>query len=189
MHISVKSEQQVQLYRSIWTTVWKEMGFELESAAHPLEQVIVFNEEGVAVGTFELKLYSESACMLNEVAPFAEQPEVMNAPEQVAEVDKVALLKEHRGHNIDRLLSSIVHYSRKHGILQCACLLEPVFARALRVSFHVPMRKVGKKMFYKGDDVIPTLIHVGAIWQNPAKFDWLIPEQEQVEVHSIPITC
>ncbi|MEW9103832.1 hypothetical protein [Paenibacillus sp. S-12] len=189
MHISVKSEQQLQLYRSIWTTVWKEKGFELESSAHPLEQVIVFNEAGMAVGTFELTLYRERSCKLEEVAPFAEQPEVMNAPEQVAEVDKVALLKEYRGHNIDRLLSSIVHYSHKHGIVHCACLLEPVFARALRVSFHVPMRKIGKKTFYKGDDVVPTLIHVGEIWRNSAKFDWFISEQEQVGGSSTPVTC
>ena len=189
MHISVESEQQLQLYRSIWTTVWQEKGFELEPSARPLEQVIVFNEEGMAVGTFELTLYRERSCKLEEVAPFAEQSEVMDAPEQVAEVDKVALLKDHRGHNIDRLLSSLVHYSRKHGIMHLACLLEPVFARALRVSFHIPMRKVGKKTFYKGDDVIPTLIHAGEVWQNPAKFDWLIPEQEQVEEYSTPARC
>ncbi|MCM3339265.1 hypothetical protein M3650_11620 [Paenibacillus sp. MER TA 81-3] len=174
MHKVVIHEADRNVFQSIWTTVWKEEGYEIEPSAHTLAQVLVFNEANVPVGTFELKPYHFDGSPLNEIAPFREQAEITADPCSVAEVDKVALLREYRGPNVSRLLSSIVHYSRQYNIVHCACLMEPVFARALRISFHVPMRQVGKKTYYKGDDVVPTLIHVGDIWHDPESYPWYI---------------
>ncbi|MNN79183.1 hypothetical protein D3C81_1958060 [compost metagenome] len=92
----------------------------------------------------------------------------------MAEVDKVAVLKDHRGKNLDRLLATIVLFAEKHQIKNYVTLLEPVLFRALKISFHVPMSRVGNRIYYKGDDVIPAIIHAEQFYENKESYSWFI---------------
>jgi len=161
-------------FNSIWKNVWKEKGYELEQDQNFLDRLLIMNNQHVHIGTVEFKPYLiSSEHYLNQLAPFAEQEEIAAAPHRVMEVDKVALLKEHRGPNLSRLLAAIVHYSEYYNYEYTVCLLEPVFFRALRVSFRIPVKQVGSRIPYKGDDVIPSLINCSQIYQNKTNFDWV----------------
>ena len=183
MYTVVQNHSQWLVFHHIWTEVWREKGFELEYEQEVLDRMIVHNEDGVSVGTFEIKPYNaEESNPIHQIAPFHKQPELMESSTDAAEVDKVALLKQYRGSNISRLLSSMVHYADKPHLNYYVCLLEPVFARALRVSFHIPARQIAGRIAYKGDDVIPTIIHVGRMWENKSDYEWLLPNTQEVEV-------
>ncbi|MFD0620966.1 hypothetical protein ACFQZR_26355 [Paenibacillus sp. GCM10027629] len=186
MYTVVQNHSQLLEFHRIWTEVWREKGFELEYGQEVLDRLIVSDEEGVHVGTFEIKPYhAEKSNPIHQIAPFHEQPELIEPSARVAEVDKVALLKQYRGPNISRLLSAMVHYADKHHLNYFICLLEPVFARALRVSFHVPTTQIAGRTAYKGDDVIPTIIHVREVRENKSDFEWLLPDPQEVEGVSI----
>ena len=83
------------------------------------------------------------------------------------------MLKEHRGPNLVRLISTLVLYSAKHQVDYYVCLLEPVFLRALRISFRIPMRVIGEKFYYKGDYVVPTIIYCGHVRDHASDYPWI----------------
>ncbi|MCR8643251.1 hypothetical protein NV379_11320 [Paenibacillus sp. N1-5-1-14] len=175
MYTFVHNHKQLSKFQHIWKEVWNEKGYELEDCQHVLDQLLVRNAEGMEVGTVEFKSYNlDKNNPLNLIAPFDRQPELIGTQGPILEIDKVALLREHRGNNLARLMSTIVHYAKAHQCYYGVCLLEPVFARALRVSFHVPMRQISKRIVYKGDDVVPTIIYLGEIFQQSSQFDWLL---------------
>ncbi|WP_028547242.1 hypothetical protein [Paenibacillus taiwanensis] len=175
MYIYVRNSVEASMFQSIWRTVWKEKGFELESDQEVLHQMLITNEQGHCVGTIEYKPYHLTNNPIHRVADFQDQPE-MALPARVVEIDKVALLREHRGPNIARLISAMLHYADKHDKDYFVCLLEPVFARALRVSFQIPMRQISDRVAYKGDDVIPTIIDVGKVRRNKHLYSWIIAD-------------
>ncbi|MBD2867873.1 hypothetical protein [Paenibacillus arenilitoris] len=169
----VENELELAMFNGIWTTVWKEKGFELEFSDRALERFVVVTEEGHYVGTAEIKPYSAAESPINEAAPFHDHPKVVQAGGAVAEIDKMALLKPYRGRYISDLLSSAVYFAEKLQFKFFVSLLEPVFLRALRVTFRVPLEKIGDKTFYKGDDVIPVLFDMEQMYRNKSRYAWL----------------
>ncbi|GIP18521.1 hypothetical protein J40TS1_41630 [Paenibacillus montaniterrae] len=175
MYKSVENEVELALFNGIWTTVWREHGYELEFSENALERNIIFTEKGEAVGTSELKpYYEDSRSSINEVAPFALHPWVLQAQGKVGESDKIALLSSYRGKGTytDDVLSSICASAAKFNLTCMVSLLEPVFMRALRILYKVPMQKLGEKTFYKGDYVVPAVMDVGYINEHPEQFTW-----------------
>ncbi|MHA0857134.1 GNAT family N-acetyltransferase [Paenibacillus sp. CMAA1364] len=174
----VENELELARYHSIWTTVWLEKGFELEFAEQVLERFVVVTNDGDYVGTCEIKPYSIHNNMLNEAAPFATHPKLIQAEGSVAEVDKMAMLESYRGNLIADLLSAAVQYGDQNRLRYYVALLEPVFLRALRITFNIPFEKLGQKVFYKGDHVIPVLIDIEKIYSNKEQYSWLTNSQE-----------
>ncbi|MFC4776510.1 GNAT family N-acetyltransferase [Paenibacillus sp. GCM10023252] len=173
----VENEWELSMFNTIWTTVWQEKGYELEYADHALARFVVITTDGQYVGTSEIKPYSLCST-IHTAAPFHSHTRVAMDPERVAEIDKIALLPEHRGKHISTLLSSAVHVAEELGLTTFISLLEPVFYRALRITFHVPMERIGEKVFYKGDYVIPVLFHMDEMYHNKDKYDWLVLPQD-----------
>jgi hypothetical protein len=173
----VENELELAMFNGIWTTVWMEKGFELEFSKEVLERFIVVTEEGHYVGTSEIKSYQPEESLMNEVAPFREHPDIAAAPETVAEIDKIALLKPYRGRYVCDLLSSTICYAEQQGIRYYVALMEPVFLRALRITYKVPYEKLGNKQYYKGDYIIPVLLRVEEIYSNKQHYSWLISPQ------------
>jgi len=175
MYKSVENEVELALFNGVWTTVWREKGYELEFCDDAIERNIVFTEQDEVIGTSELKpYYADARSVINEVADFATHPWVLQANGYVGESDKIALLSSFRGKGsyTDEVLSSICASAAKHGITCMVSLLEPVFMRALRIVYKVPMQQLGKKMFYKGDYVVPAVMDVGYINGHTEQFPW-----------------
>lgn len=182
----VENEEERLVFNKIWTQAWVEKGFELEYFDEVLDQCLIFDEHQNAVATVEIKPYHvKPQGDLDKIAPFYKQALIQADPQHIAEVDKVAILQEHRrGKNLDRLLAAIVLYAEQNNIHHYVTLLEPVLFRALKVSYHVPMSRVGGKVFYKGDDVIPAIIHAQQFYQSKASYPWYIDVCQHVS-HSI----
>lgn len=174
MYKLVATTEDELTFNRIWTEAWIEKGFELEFSEKVLGQCLVHDARETAVATVELKPYCLKSSGLNELAPFAQHPLLQQDKNHIAEVDKVALHKQHRGKNLDRVLATIVLFAEKNKIRQYVTLLDPLLYRALRISFHVPMSRVGERIYYKGADVIPTIIHAAEFYENKEKFDWYI---------------
>ncbi|GLX69483.1 GNAT family N-acetyltransferase [Paenibacillus glycanilyticus] len=176
MFKSVKSEWELTAFNRIWVSVWEEKGYELEYASRIVERYLAVADDGQFVGTSEIKPYfpGSSSSEIDTVAPFHLHPKVIEDPTRVAEIDKIAVLQSHRGQqSISDLLSSAVYCAEQYNYRYFISLLEPVFYRALRITFHVPMEKVGARTFYKGDDVIPVLFDMEAIYRNKQQYRWL----------------
>jgi hypothetical protein len=178
----VSNELELAKFHSIWTTVWLEKGFELEFAEQVLERIVIVTEDGEYVGTSEIKPYSIHESMINESAPFADHPKLIQAEGAVAEIDKMAVLKQFRGHFIADLLSAVVHYGEKNGLRYYVALLEPVFLRALRITFQVPYEKIGGIVYYKGDHVVPVIIDIEKVCNNKERYAWITNPQETSRV-------
>ncbi|MCK8488246.1 hypothetical protein M0651_13780 [Paenibacillus sp. MBLB2552] len=187
MYKLVESLEEGTLFHSIWMEAWMEKGFEPEFADNVLGRCLVYDASGVPVGTVEFKPYvPRSDEPLNELVPFDDHPAILLAdPGEIAEVDKVALLKRYRGRNLNRLLATIVLFAQQNGIRHYVTLLEPTLFRALRISFHVPMSQVGERQFYKGDDVVPAIIHVAEFYENAERFAWYLDTLESLDQETV----
>lgn len=170
----VETELELARFNSIWTTVWLEKGFELEFAEQVLERFIILSKDGNYVGTSEIKPYSIHESILNQSAPFADHPKLRQAEEgTVAEIDKIAVLNQYRGHFIADLLAGSVLYGEDNKIRYYVAMMEPIFLRALRITFQVPFEKVGDKVFYKGDYVVPVIIDLEEMYNNKEQYSWI----------------
>ncbi|GBG09827.1 hypothetical protein PAT3040_04497 [Paenibacillus agaridevorans] len=171
----VENELELAMFNGIWTTVWREKGYELEFAEHVLDRFVVMNEEGYCVGTSEIKPYDRDSSPLNEIAPFRDHPKVIASEGRVAEIDKIAILGSYRGKGnmLPWILSSAVYSAEQHDMDYFVSLLEPVFLRALKISFKVPVERLGERLFYKGDYVVPVLFDMSAMYLNKQRYEWL----------------
>lgn len=174
MYKRVENEIERAMFNFIWMTAWREKGYEFEFTEKALEQFLILSEDDQYAGTVEFRPYKPQLSALDQIAPFYDHPLIKDDYDKVAEIDKVALLPEYRGKCIAELLSSTVHFAEDNHFHYYISLLEPVFCRALIISFHVPLYKLGKKIFYKGDYVIPVIFDMKAIYEHQEKFDWLI---------------
>jgi hypothetical protein len=176
----VENELELAMFNGIWTTVWMEKGFELEFSEHALERFVIVTTEGHYVGTAEIKAYCLSSSTINDAGPFRTHPKVIAAGGAVAEIDKIALLRSYRGRHISDVLSSAVYIAEKLQMKYFVSLLEPKFLRALRITYQVPLEKVGEKVFYKGDDVVPVLFDMEQMYRNKNNYEWLVYPHEAV---------
>ncbi|MFD2328723.1 GNAT family N-acetyltransferase [Cohnella sp. GCM10020058] len=169
----VQNEMVTALFNFVWMTVWREKGFEFEFSDRHLGRYLAVTPQGEAVGTAEIKPYRPGESALDSVAPFERHERVAADPAKVAEIDKIALLKAHRGAYLSELLTVAVGFARANGYHYYLSLLEPVFYRALRITYRIPMEKAGDAAFYKGDTVIPVVFDMKAMYERPENYDWL----------------
>jgi hypothetical protein len=168
----VKSVSELEHFNHIWMEAWAEKGYDIDDS-QSLEQYLIKDDAGFFVGTVEFKRYSPTESEINGVFLFSCEPTIQAHKNHIVEIDKVAIMKNHRGRNLDRLLAFISLYTEKHGYRYGICLLEPLFYKALKYVYQLPIKQAGKKRYYKGDDVIPSIINLGYVNQNRFNYSWL----------------
>lgn len=174
MYIKVDSFALLNDFNQIWMECWLEKGYGLENWDGPTDRYLITDLHTQKVGTIEFKPYNlDPANNINTVYPFHEIECIKNNENSVVEIDKVAILKQFRGKNLDRLLSLFVYYSEKNRINYCLVLLERVFYKALKNVYKVPLDPVSERIYYKGDYVIPAIIYPKEIYQNKERYGWL----------------
>lgn len=175
MYQKVDSLALLNSFNEIWMECWLEKGYVLENENGPSDRYLITDAKDQKIGTIEFKPYHLGIQNnINTIFPFHEIEDLAANPRLVIEIDKVAILKEFRGKNLDRLLSVFVHYSEKHEISYCVVLLERMFYKALRNVYKIPLNAVGEKVYYKGDYVIPAIIYPKEIYQNKKDYSWLL---------------
>ncbi|GKU83600.1 hypothetical protein [Niallia sp. NCCP-28] len=177
LYIKVDSFALLNEFNQIWMECWLEKGYGLENWDDPTDRYLITDVHKQKVGTVEFKPYTlDSANNINKVYPFHEIDSIKENPDLAVEIDKVAILKQYRGKNLDRLLSVFVHYSEYHHIEYCVVLLERVFYKALKNVYKIPLNSVSEKIYYKGDYVIPAIIYPKEIYENKEKYRWLVTD-------------
>ena len=174
MYIKVDSLALLNDFNKIWIECWLEKGYGLEMEDGLADRYLITDSKDQKVGTIAFKPYQlDPNNNINTVYSFHQIESIKNKPESVVEIDKVAILRQFRGRNLERLLSVFVHYSEQHDISYCVALLERVFYKALRRVYKIPVESVGEQIYYKGDYVIPAIIYVQEMYQHKEKYPWL----------------
>lgn len=180
MYKKVETTEDLNIFDNIWMSCWVEKGYEMEFSYGDIDRYIIKNDESQNIGTVELKDYSlNENNPMNLIYPFHKNNVIATSTKRMVEVDKVAILREHRGKNLDRLLSVIVFHCKNNEISYCIVLLERLFYKALRNVYKVPLYVDGDKFFYKGDMVVPAIIDVEKMYRNSEEYNWLISDVEK----------
>ncbi len=174
MYLKVDSLALLNDFNQIWVECWLEKGYGLEYGNVPSDCYIITDTENHKVGTIEFKKYTiDPQNNINTVYPFQEIDIIHNDPISVIEIDKVAILKQYRGKNLEQLIRLFVQYTEIHHIKYCVVLLERVFFKTLKNVYNIPVEAVSEKKYYKGDYVIPAIIYADQVYQNKEKFDFI----------------
>lgn len=166
----VETELDLAYYNFIWMTAWREKGYEFEFADRVLDRFVVLTPDRQYVGTAEFKPFRPDGGAFESVADIGKMPVLAADRHKVAEIDKFALLPEYRGKYVNELVASVVLVAKERGIRYFVSLLEPLFYRALRISFRAPMTVLGPKTYYKGDYVLPVVIDAQEAVERPERF-------------------
>ncbi|WP_456276860.1 hypothetical protein [Bacillus sp. AK128] len=159
IYIKVKTVAEMNAFNQIWMDCWLEKGYMLEPVAEISDRFIILNDSNKKVGTIEFKPYFPTTDNnINTVFPFHRIEFIEKNPMKVVEVDKASILKQHRGKNLERLISLCINYTQSNQIDYCVVLLERLFYKALKNVYKIPLEAVGDQIYYKGDYVIPTIL-------------------------------
>ncbi|MFJ8262877.1 hypothetical protein ACIQ4I_13130 [Rummeliibacillus sp. NPDC094406] len=173
MYIKVDSLALLNDFNQIWMECWLEKGYGLENGTVPSDRYIITDSDNQKVGTIEFKKYAlDPTNNINTVYPFHQKELIQLDPNSVIEIDKVAILKKHRGKNLERLIRLFTKYTEAHHIDYCVVLLERSFYKALKLVYKIPLEAVSEKIYYKGDYVIPSIIYSKEVYQNKEKYSW-----------------
>ncbi|MCE4047596.1 MULTISPECIES: hypothetical protein [Bacillaceae] len=180
MYMKVDSFALLNEFNQIWMECWVEKGYGFEMSEMDADRFLIIDPNEQKVGTIEFKPYSlHPTNNINSVFPFHELEKIKSLKlEQIMEIDKVAILKNHRGKNLERLLTLYVDYAQSRQITHCVVLLERVFFRALKTVYKIPLETAGEKIYYKGDYVIPAILYPQEIYEHKDKFSWLIQPKD-----------
>lgn len=174
MYREIKDEKQLQIFNNIWKQCWKERGYEIEYSTGIVDRYIILDREELAVGSVEFKPFTKEN-EINEFFPFHQLLEMKNENHNLVEIDKVAILKDHRNDdNLVRLVSTMIAYGDKHKVDYAVAELEPRFYYVLKRFMRLPVKRVGENIFYKGDYVTPVICDVKSIRKNKSKYTWFL---------------
>jgi hypothetical protein len=170
--INNKNEEQLEIFNKIWIECWKEKGYELEFT-ETADRFIIQDDKGNNFGTVEFIKYINGQNNCEQVFNFNAIPEIIQFSDQVIEIDKISILKNYRGKNIERLFYSIYNYSIEHNIKYGIGLIEPLFYKTLKLFYKFPIFKLSKQVFYKGDWVIPIIFKFEYFNKDKESYTWI----------------
>ncbi|MCD8509698.1 MAG: hypothetical protein LRY73_07355 [Bacillus sp. (in: Bacteria)] len=187
MYNQVETVADMNIFNQIWMECWLEKGYMLDLSDDNVDRFIIQDLEKRNIGTVEFKPYfATPKNNINQVFPFHKIEHIAHNPEKAIEVDKVAILRQHRGKNLERLLSLCVYYSEFYQKEYCVVLLERLFYKALKNFYKVPLETMSDPIYYKGDHVIPVIIYVNHLYSYKERYSWLVntkPKFKRVTLH------
>lgn len=174
LYIQVITKNEEAIFNKLWEESCIEKGYEFESTSSNSELFLIYKNEDKPIGTVECVPYDKSDNNCNKVFPFHSLEIVNQNPTKIFEIDKVSLLKNERGPHLSKILEVIYTYAVYNNYSYGIALLEPVFFRALKIFYKLPLESVTEEMiFYKGDNVIPSIINFEIIKSNIQGFEWI----------------
>lgn len=174
MYTKVQTMQEQEVFNRIWEECWDEKGFEFEYFEGTDQ--FVFWKDGQAIACVELKKYN----IKDEVFGFSECEHLKGQFERVMEIDKLSILKEHRGMGmLEEIIFFLMEYMKEKELSYFTTLLEPRLFITLKRMFRLPVEEVGKRFLYKGDIVVPTTIDVQEAIRRETKMKWYIETKER----------
>ena len=172
----VKTIEDYDLYYDILIPSWTEMDYTLECLLGDVSRYIIFNQSNQPVGTLEMIPYVPlKSSDLDNYFPFREEKEIKDNIDRTVELDNVSIdPKYRRQENIDRIGYTIVEYARVSHMKYGIALMNPMLYLALRNTYKLPVRKLGRKITKNESiSVYPVIIDIESIYNNLEKYPWL----------------
>ncbi|BFH10926.1 hypothetical protein PMJ10TS2_05540 [Paenibacillus melissococcoides] len=128
----VTTKMELDVFNQIVEKVWLEKGYTVEHATLESNCYILYNQHEVPVGTAEFRAVTPESEVLKYYPPFN--------VDHTVEVDKIAIMKEHRGpEHFARLLGLILDYCKENHIDNYISLLEPSLFNLLKNEMKLPI--------------------------------------------------
>ena len=140
-------------FKREWDRICLENHFDKEELKPKADHFFVKDIHNRNIGTMELNMFE----LTDDKAKYFNLINLKDLPNRLLEVDKVGIKKGYNSiGNLNRLLAGLCIYVRMKNIQYGVALLEPKFYRVLEAFKFAS--QIGDRVFYKGDDVIPSLI-------------------------------
>lgn len=165
----VTTQEERDIFHQIKRVVWEGTGYEMEYGQKGADLYVVY-VNGIPGGTIEFIPYPEFT------RPFMRElfDDTINGQMKAVEFDSFAVLPEFRGKLGREIIRFLIYYAQKNGYTHGLALSAPYVFKSLDKSYYIRSEQVKDKMWYKGDDVIPTLMHLKEVYSNleDEKYSW-----------------
>ena len=172
----ISSREDYELFYEILIPSWLEMNYTLECILGDVTRYLIYNQENQPVGTLEMIPYIPfKSSDIDNYFPFNEEKEIKDNIDRIVELDNVSIDPKYRKQkNIDRIGYTLVEYSRIHHIKYGIGLMNPMLYLALRNTYKLPVRKLGKKITKDESlSVYPVICDIEYIYTHLEEFPWL----------------
>lgn len=166
----VTTKEEAEAFHRVKQLVWEESGYDMEYGREGSDLYIAYIN-GVPGGTVEFTPYLEfSRLLIRNLFD-----DVVRDDMKVMELDSFAVLPEYRrklvGHEIVRFM---IYYAQTHGYTHGVAITAPKVFKSLNDTYHIRCEKVKDPFWYKGDEVIPALMHLKEVYDHldDKKYSW-----------------
>jgi hypothetical protein len=169
----VQTEEELNIFDSIWIPAWQEKGFELECLLGKVDRYLIKNENDENIGTISFRLYKNES-PIDEVFHFHQIEKVKNNLGKIVEIENLAIDKEHRGiDNLKRVVGTIVDYGIKGDYKFLIAVIDPLFLRLVKRYFPVELIILSGAIQYKGTKLVPIMIDADQTLLHIDNYKWL----------------
>lgn len=177
MYKQVRTQADLDTFYSIVDSVWAEKHYTPERF-DGTDKFLLRNEEEPWGAVLEISPIEKSDPQIKELfLPYVNGLSVVDMP-------TIAVLPQYRGKLGTKTIALGVKYCEEHKIEHIISVNNPVFFRAIKVSYNIPLTRIQDFIDYKGVPFIPAILHISHVYQNKHQYPWLFypTEQQTVEV-------
>lgn len=165
----VETKEELDIFHQVKRSVWESTGYDMEYVKEGSDAYIAY-VDGIPGGTFEFTPYND------KTRPFIRDlfDGVLSNSMKVTELDSFAVLPEYRGKLGREIVRFMIYYAKTKGYTHGIGISAPTVFESFNNSYHIRSEKVKETIWYKGDDVIPTLFHLKETYENlnNGKYSW-----------------
>lgn len=165
----VASQDDKDVFHHIKRLVWEGASYDMEYGREGSDLFIAYID-GVPGGTFEFTRYPQfTRSFMKKLFVDA-----VNEDMSVVELDSFAILPKYRGVLGREIVRLMIHYAQTNGYTHGIGISAPNVFKSFNSTYHIRSEQVGETIWYKGDDVIPTLFYLKEVYDNleDEKYDW-----------------
>ncbi|PLS19224.1 N-acetyltransferase [Bacillus sp. M6-12] len=165
----VFTQEEKDIFHQVKKDVWEGTGYDMEYGREGSDLYIAY-VNGIPGGTFEFTPYSQFT------RPFMRElfDDVVQKDMTVVELDSFAVLPEYRGLLGREIVRFMIFYAQTYGYTHGIGISAPSVFKSFNNTYHIRGEQVKESMWYKGDDVIPTLFYLKEVYDNleDEKYAW-----------------
>ncbi|MGO0060431.1 GNAT family N-acetyltransferase [Brevibacillus fluminis] len=179
MYKQVRTASELAIFYSIVDFVWAEKSYARERF-EGTDKFLLQAEDGEWGAVLEASPLEKSDPIIRELfSPYIRDLSVVDIP-------TIAVLPQYRGSLGTKAISLSVKYCEEHGYEHVISVNNPVFFRALKITYKMPLTRIDQAINYKGSPFIPAILHISRIYRNKSDYPWLFYPQEINEKRRLP---
>jgi GNAT superfamily N-acetyltransferase len=178
----VTSQEEKDMFHYVKGLVWEGTGYGMEYGREGSDLYIAY-VNGIPGGTFEFTPYPQfTRTFMKKLFV-----DTVNEHMSVVELDSFAVLPEFRGKLGREIVRFMIYYAQTNGYTHGIGISAPSVFESFNHTYHIRSEQVKEKMWYKGDDVIPTLFHLKEVYDHldDEKYAWYVKPIELKEKEEV----